>query len=377
MKIFNADKSFVTIILAIIFGLIGGLAGGIIVRQYLVEFDYPSYYASSPLNISEINKNNSQNTKKIAFEQDAKIVDLIDSSRSSFVAIYRKINEQPAKDIKTGFNLSRYYNFKQPLGIGMVLTSDGWIITGFQFDKIAEYVAITKDKKIYDIILDVPDSQSKMVFARINANDLSVKNFAAWDNIKNGQLVVAVNWQGQSWLGSIDDKNYGSTLIKSSDDFSNKIRLINQPPKDFYSSALLNFNGDIVGLINQSGDIEPITHFYSPLRSLLKNNFVKRPFFGVNYINYEDLVNSDSNLGREKGVVLYQDEKTSAIVADSPAEKAGLQAGDVIYAVDNEEIGQANDLVDIIQKHVLGDRVIIQYRRNATKYEIEIVLDAK
>lgn len=62
---------------------------------------------------------------------------------------------------------------------------------------------------------------------------------------------------------------------------------------------------------------------------------------------------------------------------DSPAEKAGLKAGDVIVAVDGKTVAESQDLVDIIGDKEKGDKVTVAYYRRGTKAELPVEIDTR
>lgn len=72
-----------------------------------------------------------------------------------------------------------------------------------------------------------------------------------------------------------------------------------------------------------------------------------------------------------EGVLVTEIEK------DSPAEKAGLKAGDVIIAVDGKTVAESQDLVDLIGDKEEGDKVTIAYYRRGTKAELPVEVEER
>ncbi len=72
-----------------------------------------------------------------------------------------------------------------------------------------------------------------------------------------------------------------------------------------------------------------------------------------------------------EGVLVTEVEK------DSPAEKAGLKAGDVIVAVDGKTVAETQDLVDLIGDKEKGDKVTVAYYRRGTKAELPVEVEQR
>jgi S1-C subfamily serine protease len=67
-------------------------------------------------------------------------------------------------------------------------------------------------------------------------------------------------------------------------------------------------------------------------------------------------------------------EDTPAVFPDSPAAQAGLQAGDVIVAVDGEPVNAQDDLAEQVLKHSPGDTLTLRVVRDEEPQEIEVTL---
>ena len=66
----------------------------------------------------------------------------------------------------------------------------------------------------------------------------------------------------------------------------------------------------------------------------------------------------------------------SAILAGGPAAKAGIQPGDIILAIDGQDIAIADDLIVAIRSHAIGDTVTLKYQRGSVIKSVQLTLVA-
>ena len=399
----NKNGIILIILLAVIFGLAGGVVGELIARVYILEnaFNIPFF---GEINFSDSNYGGSnliiRNARKVIVEQDTKVNETINSLSGSIVGLYKKqATTSPTQTTKAGeemmteFKISDSYQIKNEFAQGFIITSDGWIITNYvpqelqqlsgQSEEIGgkakenifnKYVVITKGKEIYPVDNIVFDKLSPYSFWRIKASDLPVRKFVLEDEIHNGQLAMAVNWDGWAWLTTIiGQSKKESNLVQSSDKNFLEIILDQNPPEEFWGSYLFNLGGDLVGLINTEGKVEPISNYTSIINSLLKNKEIKRASLGVNYIDLSNLVSSES-VGPGKGALIYKDKKGVAVVKKSPADLAGLKEGDIIVSVNNIELNKDNNLSSVISQQIAGKEINIVYIRGEEREEVKIKL---
>ncbi len=382
---FKKNSLIMVIILSVIFGMSAGIVGGLIAKVYILEGKYNlpffgeidlsnGYYRGSNIIIRD--------AKKVVVEQNDKVVETINSVRGSLVGIYR---ENPAaepglkaKDQSDKFILKNYYKIGQEAAQGLIITSDGWVITNFLPDSM-DYVIITQDKKVYSIDKIMSDTLTSFNFLHVVAKDLPVRKFAEENEINNGQIVLAVNWSGESLIDSIvnTEENLDSFLFFS-DLFSDKVKLANDLSEKFSDSFLFNLSGDIVGLSDNRGEVEVITHFSGAINSLLKNKTIMRPSLGVNYIDLSKLVNAMPNTVDqdkfEQGALIYKNTNGISVVKYSSAEKAGLKDGDIIISIDGIEINKNNNLTNIVQRYIAGENINIVYLRDGEEKDVDIKL---
>ena len=139
------------------------------------------------------------------------------------------------------------------------------------------------------------------------------------------------------------------------------------------TGAVIGVNSAIASLGSafggQSGSIGlgfaiPINQARKTADQLIKNGFATYPILGVSI---------DSRYSGDGALVSNQ---ANAILPGGPAEKAGLKPGDVIIAVDNEEITSSDELIVAIRKHNVGDKVTIKYVRNSITRQVTLTLAA-
>jgi len=389
------NKLITAIVVSTFFGLSGGLVGAMITRSYLLEktFNIPMVGE-----IDFLENNGTPNivirgAGKVVVEQSAKVSETVTAANKSLVGIFKKIKsvKPTARGTSTeAFNPENFYQLEKNLGQGLIITSDGWIISDFIPDKIlnavpgtdavyaglkketlGEYVIILKDGTVYaaeDIALDRATGYS---FWRIKANDLPVTGFARRGDITNGKQVVAVNWDNWTWVTTIVGQPDTAPLVRSSDTFSGEIVLAEKFGDEFAGSFLFDLNGNLEALINKEGRIKPIYYFTTGISYLLKNKEVKHASLGLNYIDLSVLA-GDKNAA--KGALIYKDINGVALDPAGAAYRAGLRAGDIITAVDGTELSRDVDLAAIMTDYAPGDELSLDFLRGAEKLSVKVKL---
>ncbi|MDD5071573.1 MAG: S1C family serine protease [Patescibacteria group bacterium] len=375
-KILEKNGVAILLVLVLIIGLLAGLAGELISRTYLFGDSYNIPFFGG-ISFSDGNYSGSnlviQGARKVVVEQNVKIAETINSARGNLVGIFKKIKSD---DPESGFDLENYYKLNQALGLGLIITSDGWIITDALPENLSNenifnnYVAISKERQIYKIDQIIRDTLTPFSFIRVEGvRDFPVQQFAE-NKAESGQLAIAVGWSG-STLTSVAGGERES-LLKFSDDLPGELILANTFGENLKGAAVFDLTSKVIGLIDSRGKARPIGHFQSAIRSLLKSKEIKRPSLGVNYLDLSLLAKEDNK--HKKGALIYKGTSGISVVKNSPAALAGLKDGDIIIQVDNIEINENNSLSDIIQGRLAGDKANIVYMRAEEKFEVEVAL---
>ena len=272
-------------------------------------------------------------------------------------------------------------------GSGVIISSDGYILTCAHVVDGASTITVTIGDKDYTATLVGEDTTSDIAVIKIDADGLTPATVGDSDGLKVGQSVMAVGnplgeLGGTVTGGMISALNRSVTIQGSSS--VNTMSLIQMDASVSPGNSgggLFNMNGELVGIVNaksSSSDAEglgfaiPINDAIKVAQELLENGYVTgRPYLGITYLAVTD-AQTASQLGvNAYGVYVVE------VVKGGPAEKAGLQAGDRIVSVDGTEIASKDDLGTLMQKHAAGDTLSITIARDGQMQTVNVTLGEK
>ena len=272
-------------------------------------------------------------------------------------------------------------------GSGVIISSDGYILTCAHVVDGASTITVTIGDKDYTATLVGEDTTSDIAVIKIDADGLTPATVGNSDSLKVGQSVMAVGnplgeLGGTVTGGMISALNRSVTIQGSSS--VNTMSLIQMDASVSPGNSgggLFNMNGELVGIVNaksSSSDAEglgfaiPINDAIKVAQELLENGYVTgRPYLGITYLAVTD-AQTASQLGvNAYGVYVVE------VVKGGPAEKAGLQAGDRIVSVDGTEIASKDDLGTLIQQHAAGDTLSITIAREGQMQTVNVTLGEK
>ena len=272
-------------------------------------------------------------------------------------------------------------------GSGVIISSDGYILTCAHVVDGASTITVTIGDKDYTATLVGEDTTSDIAVIKIDADGLTPATVGNSDSLKVGQSVMAVGnplgeLGGTVTGGMISALNRSVTIQGTNS--TNTMSLIQMDASVSPGNSgggLFNMNGELVGIVNaksSSSDAEglgfaiPINDAIKVAQELLENGYVTgRPYLGITYLAVTD-AQTASQLGvNAYGVYVVE------VVKGGPAEKAGLQAGDRIVSVDGTEIASKDDLGTLMQKHAAGDTLSITIARDGQMQTVNVTLGEK
>ncbi len=255
-------------------------------------------------------------------------------------------------------------------GSGIVISSDGYIVTNNHVVEGAQKVTITlSDGSTFAATVIGTDAQTDLAVLKIEANNLAYLHFLS-DSLKQLNVldpVVAVGNAlalpgGPTWTTGVVS-NLGRSIEESNGVVLNDIIQIDAAINAGNSGGpLLNTAAQVVGInVAIASNAENIGFAISTdtaipvVQSIIAEGTVVRPWLGVSVTTVTSTIQQYYNLSIDTGALIV------SVTSDSPADKAGLTAGDVIIKMGDENISTTEELISTIRSHQIGDQVEIVY----------------
>ena len=369
-------KIFILVV-AVVLSLSGGIIGGIIFRFYLINsfFGIPLW---GDINLSDDYQQGKiiiSQPKKVVVEQNDRIFEVVSKANENKINFYIKkqlpiVNKEDTNE--SDFDIKKYYFPEDKIGAGLILTNDGWIITAVKINKPTSYIAVDSDNNIISITASFFDEISGFYFVKLEANNLSVAQFAEESNLGAGQLIITFNENGikRTYL---EDTNYylANTLVKSSESLQSYLRI--NEDNLAKGDICISLNNEVVGLYMENGALIPINYFKKLLPNLLNNKKIIRPILGVNYIILDELIGEKDLIG----ALIAKDAVGIAVKKGSPAALAGLKEGNIILEVNGVKVSKDNTLSDIILNYGVNTELELSILREGVESKIKVKLSGE
>jgi S1-C subfamily serine protease len=277
------------------------------------------------------------------------IPDIVEQVQPSIVSVIVRTGQGGAEGSGVVWDGSR----------GLIVTNNHVVEGGGQVE-----VRLSSGDQIAATVL-ATDPQTDLAVIKVDRTDLQTASFAK-ELPRVGELAVAMG----NPLGFENSVTAGivSALHRSLGEAPYNDLIQTDAPISPGNSggALVNHDGDVIGIntagipttqnANSLGFAIPSTTVSRVVEQLVESGRVSHPYLGV----------STTDTGR--GVVLQ------GVAAGSPAEAAGLQAGDAIVAVDGTEVTSTSELAAALASHAVGDQVTLTVERNGSQIQVTATL---
>ena len=248
-------------------------------------------------------------------------------------------------------------------GSGVIVKSNGWIITNAHVIKDLENVqVVTSDGKTYSVKESYLDEVSDLALIHINANSLKPAKFAkSTVNIEVGEKVIAIGTPISFSLRNSATVGVISGLNREVDAAYRLIQSDTAINPGNSGGPLVNMQGEVLGINSQKysavgvesmGFSIPVDTVEYIMNQLFKNGEVKRPSLGLELeASWSSIVGLPT-----------QEPLTVTEVVSAEALKSGIAEGDLLYSIDGHRVTSQVDINELFKRYSPGDtvRLVIQ-----------------
>ena len=262
-------------------------------------------------------------------------------------------------------------------GSGVIISTDGYIVTNNHVVQDAERISVTlNDKRVLNARLVGNDPATDLALLKIEADNLTAIDFGNSDNARVGQPVVAIgnpfNLTSTVTAGIISAKARNMGIIENTRGKESTIEAFIQTDAAVNpgnsGGALVNAEAKLIGIVTAIASADGYYTGYSfaipsnlvkkVAEDLRRYGYVQRAYLGVNVVEMTSDIALRMSLSEVKGVLVAR------VVPGSAADNAGLQDGDLLLSVEGVNVNSYAEMMEELGRHNPGDRVSITYYRN-------------
>ncbi len=268
------------------------------------------------------------------------------------------------------------------LGSGVIVSTEGYIITNNHVIDNADTIRVRLiDRRSFPATVVGTDPQTDIAILKVEADNLPAIPLGDSDAIEIGEWVLAIGSPLSPELahtvtsGIVSAKGRTGVGLAEYEDFIQTDAAINPGNS---GGALVNMNGELIGInsaiATRTGGFQgigfavPVNMARMVMESLLEHGEVIRGWLGVYIQDIDDIMAQAMDLPVHEGVLV------SDVQENSPAERAGLQQGDVIIKLDGKQLLSQSQLRNEVASRAPDTNVKVTIIRDGRERTIDVTL---
>lgn len=269
------------------------------------------------------------------------------------------------------------------MGSGMILDRQGHILTNYHVVKDVDNIKVQlSDKRTFEAKIVGTDQKTDVAILELKGaipGNLPTVQLGDSDALEVGNLVMAIGapfgLTQTVTTGIISAKGRSDVGIADYENFLQTDAPINPGNS---GGPLINMHGEVIGMnsaietsVGQFAGVGfaiPVNMIKRMLPTLIKGGKITRGMLGISIQNVTKELAGQFNLPDNKGALISQVHK------DSPADKAGLRAGDVIVRFDGKEVDDTGQLRNLVAVTAPGTTTTVEAIRNGRKKTFTVTI---
>ena len=268
-------------------------------------------------------------------------------------------------------------------GSGVIIKPDGYILTNYHVVKKADKINVTlNNERKYEGKLVAEDSYSDLAVIKIDTGNLPVAEIGDSKTLRPGDWVIAIGsplgLEHSVTLGIISaiSRHVGVSFGAAQGAFK-YIQTDAAINPGNSGGPLVNLEGKIIGIntfiIGHNAQnlnfAIPADYAKKIAFNLIEHGSIKHPYLGIKMGHLEEEQLKAEGLPKDTvGVYVVE------IVPDSPAQKSGIQPGDIIQKVEGKEINNPTIIAGIVRNKKVGDKVHVRLLRGGQAKVLTLIV---
>jgi serine protease Do len=276
-------------------------------------------------------------------------------------------------------------------GSGFIYHPDGWILTNRHVVQDANdiLVVLSDGRELPGEVYGI-DTLTDLAIVKVDATDLPTAPIGTSADLEPGQLAIAIGnplgYENTVTTGVVSGLGRQIQASDASQTSAETLRNLIQTDAAINpgnsGGPLVNSAGQVIGVntaVSTSaqglGFAIPIDVAKPIMQLAVDGEQLVRPWIGIYYVPIDPALATEQDLPVDYGALIgTAGGGGQAVFPGSPAEAAGLQAGDIIVAINGEQIGPDTDLSTLILPHSPGDTITLRVLRGNSVSEVEVTL---
>ncbi|MEO0349796.1 MAG: HhoA/HhoB/HtrA family serine endopeptidase [Cyanobacteria bacterium P01_A01_bin.15] len=264
------------------------------------------------------------------------------------------------------------------LGSGFIVSDDGRIITNAHVVDGADTVTVTlKDGRILDGRVLGSDPVTDIAVIKVDERNLPTVTLGNSDQLQPGEWSIAIG----NPLGLDNTVTVG--IVSAVGRSSNQVGVPDKRVEFIQTDTAINPGNSGGPLLNQQGEVIgvntaiisgaqglgfsiPINMVERIATELAETGTVEHPFVGIQMVTLNPTVKEEINNNPNSGLTVSNESGIliARVMPNSPAAKGGLQAGDVITAIDGTDVADAAEVQRLVAAGKVGQQLTIEVQRD-------------
>ena len=295
-------------------------------------------------------------------------------------------NAVAAKSLPSVVSINVTTSDGQGVGSGVVLDTDGNILTNYHVIDGAQSISVSVNGNSYDGTVVGSDESSDLAVVKIDPGSDTLTPIEVGDSssLQVGDWVMSIGSPfglEQSVSTGIVSSLYRSTMLQGSTGntiYTNLIQTDAAINPGNSGGALVDDEGKLVGINSiiesESGSSSgvgfaiPGNYAVEVAQKLIKGETVTHAYLGGSFQTVTAQNARRNNLSVNQGAYVAE------VTSGSPADQAGIKQGDIITAIDDEEITSSDGVVLAVRSHNVGDTVTVKLMRGSQEMSVQVTL---